>query len=125
MVHMHHASLTYYICTRSGSSTVQPSKAQPLTEDLRYTVYIFVDESLQMESEEVDSQRRQERLRRRRQHDARARETAPLSLSHVYKFLHALRAGCSRSLPLCATGNGLQTVSLAACSGSPHNAHIH
>ena len=43
---------------------------------------------------------------------------------YTYKFLHALR-GCSRSLPRCATGNGLQTTSLAACSGSPHNARIH
>ena len=49
----------------------------------------------------------------------------PLSLLHAHKFLHALRARCSRSLPCCATGNGLQTASLAACSGSPHNAHIH
>ena len=47
---------------------------------------------------------------------------ALLSLIHVYKFLHALR-GCSRSLPRCATGNGL--ASLAACSGSPHNARMH
>ena len=53
---------------------------------------------------------------------------ALLSLSQAYirtyKFLHALR-GCSRSLPRCAIGNGLQTTSLAACSGSPHNARIH
>ena len=40
---------------------------------------------------------------------------------YTYKFLHALRG----SLPRCATGNGLQTMSLAACSGSPHNARIH
>ena len=44
---------------------------------------------------------------------------------YTYKFLHALRGCCSRSLPRCATGNGLQTTSLAACSGSPHNARIH
>ena len=71
---MRHASLTYYTCTTSGTSTVQLGKCQPLTK-----VYsVFVDESLEMDSKELDSQRRQERLRRRRQRedDARARETA-------------------------------------------------
>ena len=33
-------ALTYYTCTTSGTSTVQLGKGQPLTKDLRYTVYL-------------------------------------------------------------------------------------
>ena len=51
--------------------------------------------------------------------------------SHCHKHIYICTSscmhsgGCSRSLPRCATGNGLQTTSLAACSGSPYNARIH
>ena len=82
-------------------------------------------ECLRREAETPEA--RQERLQHHRAAESLSREAETPEARQQrlqYKFLHALR-GCSRSLPRCATGNGLQTTSLATCSGSPHNARIH